>query len=224
MCDGSRCSDGCGGTCECAAGTVCNAKDICLTPEKCTDTCASAGYQCGDICGESCGDCSNSESCIAGSCQEAISCSDCPLRLELVERSVEDRRLTRVVLAIQYAPAETEPRPRLADFRIRADRPVQLMKAEEGLALASAEKELYVDEITNNPWKVRADGSYQMLVYGYANTRSFVEGRLVTFTFELDEPSPVTFSFVRHEQTFAPANSDAALQSSNYDAALVVSR
>jgi hypothetical protein len=149
---------------------------------------------------------------------------DCALHLTVLNRKVVSGRITEVTLAVDYAPGDDTPRPRMADVRIRADRDVTLVSAEAGTALAQSDKELYVDDVTNQPWKVRKDGSFQLLAFGSANTTPFAAGRLLTLKFRAHELNPIQFSLVRREQTLAPTDADLSLQASAYDQAVVVSR
>lgn len=133
-------------------------------------------------------------------------------------------KLRELTLAVDFAPAETEPRPRLADFRIRASRPAIVRGARPGAALAQAHKDLLKFEPWQEPWRHRADGSYQFVVYEATNTELVRDGRVFEITLSLDEWGPVKFALQRREQTFAPAEADSALQSSRYDNEVIVTR
>lgn len=176
------------------------------------------------MCGNSCGACSEGQSCLQGSCQEARSCSDCPLTLRLVSKKLVAGKLREVTLAVDFAPAETEPKPRLADFRIRASRLALVRGARPGPALAQAHKDLLKFEPWQEPWRHRPDGSYQFVVYEATNTELVGEGRVLEMTLSLDEWGPVKFALQRREQTFAPAEADSALQSSSYENEVIVTR
>lgn len=223
-CDGTRCDDGCGGYCPCAQGTVCNAATECVSPGHCKDTCSSQKLSCGEICGTTCGTCAAAESCVQGSCIPAVSCADCPLSLRLVGKKLVQGKLSEVTLAVEFSPAETEARPRMADFRIRSSRPAVVRAARGGPALANARKDLVLFEPWAEPWRRRADGAYQFLAYEATNTELVADGRVVELTLSLDEWGPVKFSLQRREQTFAPSEADLALQSSPYDSEVIVTR
>lgn len=158
-----------------------------------------------------------------GSCRAALSCTDCPLSLRVVGRTVASGRIVGLRLSVDFAPGEM-PLPRLLDLRLRASRPVQLDRVERGPALESSGKELVLDDATGRPWTERRDGTFQFLALQAANTESIGAGRVLELRFSLNEPGPVEFWLQRREQTFAPPESDAALQASGYDAALVVTR
>jgi len=66
-CQGKDCGqDGCGGSCgQCIDGTVCDGGQ-CV--ETCTSSCASKGWECGEVCGVPCGTCDAQEVCIEGQC------------------------------------------------------------------------------------------------------------------------------------------------------------
>jgi len=224
LCDGTRCDDGCGGICECAGDNVCNAAGACVAPAECKDTCASAGRSCEAVCGQECGACADDASCVTGTCKQALNCQGCSLPFYTLSRKIVDGRIREVTFALDYAPAEHEPRPRLADLRVRANRKATLKSVQLGGALSSAGKALFVNSETGEPWKKRADGSFQILAYRATNTNPFGTGRLMTMTFELNELGPVEFTLVRRLQTFAPPEADAALQSTSYETAVVVSR
>ncbi len=224
FCDGLTCGndDGCGGSCECGGGLVCDARQQCVDPADCTDTCASTGWECGGVCGLDCGGCAPGEICVGGQCQENVNCTDCSLRLFLIDSSVENGRLTRVEMGLDYRPADGEPRPRIADIRIGVSAPSELLEVAEGPALDDAGKDLYIDPITNQPWKKRIDGSYQFLAISFANTETLAAGRMLTMTFSVDLSRPVSFFIVRREEIFAPPEADAAIQSFSYEQPVVV--
>lgn len=223
-CDGTRCDDGCGGYCPCAAGTVCNASSECVAPEDCKDTCESQKLSCGEMCGTACGSCTDSQSCVQGSCSEAISCESCPLSLRLVGKKLSGGKLQQVTLAVDYAPTELEPRPRIADLRLRGSRAAVVRAAVAGAALTKADKSLVLFEPWTQPWRRRGDGSYQVVAYEPTNTQLLADGRVVELTLSLDEWGPVKFSLQRRQQIFAPPESDSALQSSSYDSEVIVTR
>ena len=224
VCDGTRCDDGCGGTCACGEGTECNGAGACVAPEQCKDTCKSTARTCGEVCGEACGSCGEGTACLKGSCVSAEGCTDCFLRLKVLERTVQDGQISEITLALDHAPSDGQPRPRMADVRIQADHEVELLSVDAGPALLDADKDLYVDESSGRPFRRRPDGSYQMLAYGFANTRTLEPGRVLTMKFRTHESGPIAFSLVRRAQVLAPPEADALLQGSSYDQPVVVSR
>jgi len=223
-CDGTSCSDGCGGSCDCASGTLCNAGDQCVAPELCKDTCASTGLKCGSVCGEACGTCGDGQACMEGQCREAVSCVDCGLQLRLIERRVISDRIVRVKVGVDFKSVGDNSAPRLVDVRVGADHAVSLVEAEAGPALTGTGKALFLDEATNQSWQEKSDDSFQVLAYSVSGTLRVNSGRMMTLTFDLAEPGPVRFAFLRHAQTFAPLDADGVLQSSDYDKGLVVTR
>ncbi len=222
VCDGTRCEDGCGGYCPCAEGTVCNASAECVQPEACTDQCGTLG--CGDICGEACGECADGESCLGGACAVAEACDDCPLALKLLSKELVDGKIHEVTLAIDFAPASSEPTPRVVDLRIHASKQVWMSSAVRGAALAAAGKDLHHFAPLDETWRELPDGTHQLIVYSGSTTTHIGTGRIATVKFRLEEWGPVTFSFVRREQGFAPPDADAALQASRYDGQVIVTR
>lgn len=73
ICDGTRCDDGCGGSCTCdnPEKPYCNKDSVCVSPEDCDDTCAEAGKECGgEVCGVPCNaPCAENEICKSDVCQ-----------------------------------------------------------------------------------------------------------------------------------------------------------
>jgi hypothetical protein len=221
-CDGTSCSDGCGGTCDCASGKVCNLAQACVKPEACTDTCEAAGRSCGSLCGKNCGGCGESQACIDGQCREGLSCADCGLQLRLIDRTVINGKVVRVKLGVELGDgASAAPAPRLIDLRIAADHPAELVAATPGPSLLETGKDLFQDEVTKKSWQRRPDQSYQVLAYALTGTLRVKPGRIMTLTFDLAESGPVKFALQRHAQTFAPLDADSALQASQYDEAVV---
>lgn len=144
------------------------------------------------------------------------------MKLFLLDQTVVEGRVTGVVLALDYTPSSEEPRPRMADIRLLANLPVSLSQVVPGPALINADKDLFIDPDTGNPWRQRDDGALQFLVYSVANTHALASGRLLTLTFVLDSVQPVSFGLVRRNQTFAPPEADNALQATTYDMPVMV--
>ncbi len=233
-CENNACGpDGCGGTCACPDDRVQNAEGEWVSRQNCNDTCAGAGFSCGELCGQKCGaceggrtcelgQCGDSQTCSNGECTEGGTCTTCSTTLRLVDKRVVDGRVLEVTLAIEYSPADGEPRPRVADFRLKANKPVQILDAKLGPAIEKAGKSLYVDGATGNPWKVRGDGSFQFLAFAVGNSRTFEPGRALTLRVAVGSSEPVGFSLVRRSQVFAPPPADASLQATSYDQMLTV--
>lgn len=224
QCDGTRCDDGCGGVCPCSSGSMCNNAGECVAPEACDDTCERFVRECGEVCGETCGTCPASQSCLDGVCIEARSCEDCSVQLSLIDTEIGETVIQRVKLAIHYIPTEGEPLARLADIRIRSSDDVTPIEAASGPALVNAGKSLYVDAETEKPFRVLDDGSTQLLVYSNSNMTALETGLIATVSYSLDSMGPVSFELVRRPQVLAPGNADDALQSTQYDRKVVVSR
>jgi hypothetical protein len=107
--------------------------------------------------------------------------------------------------------------------------PVTLTAVSAGTALTDTGKQLYNDPITGNPWKVRTDGSHQLLVLSFSNTNRLAAGRIGTLDFSIDEPAltveagkHLAFRIVARDQTFAPPDADAAIAGTPLDRAVVV--
>lgn len=220
-CDGVRCDDGCGGICPCAEGLACDASGACVDQADCHDSCG--GDACGVVCGTSCGGCDDGESCSAGACVEAASCGDCPVVLRLVDQRVVDGgRVREVRLALESVPKFGSAPARLVDVTINATTDVWLSEVEEGSALTESGRALYRFARSEKKWMRQPDGSHRVGVLSGSGALS--EGRIATLVFRLDSPGPVEFSLVRSAQVFAPPAADAALQSTAYDGAVIVTR
>lgn len=128
--------------------------------------------------------------------------------------------LGRVDLAIEFYPSEFEPRPRIMDFRLVANAQIFLIEATAGAALNAAEKSLWLNADTGQPWRRLQDGSYQLLVLSN-NDQRIGEGRLLELHLSLSEARPVAFALVKRADTFAPADADLVLQSTSYDGSVV---
>ena len=131
-------------------------------------------------------------------------------------------KLTEVTVLIKYQPSADEPHPRMADLRIRSNKAAIVVSAEAGAALTNAKKNLYVDDLTGNPWRVRPDGSVQLLAYGAANSKTIDAGELAKIVYRVDSAEALSFWFVRRSQAFAPLGADQVLQASTYDNPAVV--
>jgi hypothetical protein len=151
-----------------------------------------------------------------------VSCESCSLKLALIDKTVSHDRVIEAVLALDYAPADGEARPRLADFRIALGADAQLVDVVAGPGLSSAQKQLYMNSQTQKPWKRRADGSYQIVAYSTGTSTTFAAGRLLTLRFAYSGMGTPSFALARRLETLAPAAADAALQSTHYDGIVTV--
>lgn len=126
---------------------------------------------------------------------------------------------------VDYFPSDLEPRPRIADVRLNVPAGLVLDNLTLGIAGLSASKELYVDPESGSPWKVRSDGNIQALIIALDNSNSLESGRLLTYTFSIPAPQagPVSVNLVKRDQTFAPPDSDSAIDTTSYDNVLEVS-
>lgn len=206
--------------CPCEQGLVCNASNRCVLPDQCEDTCERAGRTCGTLCGHECGTCQTEGACIDGRCAGSQSCADCDLKLTvLAENSSSDIKLT-----VDYNSGQNVERIRIADVRIMADSSCDLKNIVRGDALVAAEKQFYIDDVTNNPYRFRSDGSYQFLVHSLEHIKAVETGRLATLTFSCTSQDPIVFHLIRRPRTLAPQSADASLQATPYENKVVVVR
>lgn len=260
-CDGAQCGDdGCGGTCgacddaqACVSGK-CVASD---SREGCTETCDSLGYECGEVCGVACGTCTgDQDACLDGKCvcQPACSlatcaqadlcggecgpctslenCTDCALKLQVVEVVDSEGWNTEMTLALDYNPPADKPLPTMIDLWFKVDGPAELKTVGLGPALVAADKSLLADPNTGKPFLVMKDNTHQVVVFSTANTSPIGAGRLLLLRFKLGPKSsgesatwasrPVTVSLVEREELFAPPPADAVLWGGGYGAPVVV--
>ncbi|MGM0577188.1 MAG: hypothetical protein ACQEXJ_15795 [Myxococcota bacterium] len=241
-CEARECGDdGCGGSCgACEAGAVCTEAGTCVADDGCEATCEDLGLECGEHCGASCGTCGDAEVCADGLCECApdclgkacgdddgcggtcgpcprdASCEDCPLRVLVVDREVEDGRLVGVTIAVDFQPEDGVARPGIADVRLRVGGPAHLERVGMGAALVDAGKELHVDAATGRAWRTLPDGVVQTMVLGTKSAKRIEGGRWLLHRFRVgteERPArvPVTFSLVEREAIFAPTDADQAL-------------
>ncbi len=171
----------------------------------CAPSCV--GLACGDPdgCGDECGPCAT-----------PVGCPECALRLEIIEQQVIDGAVRIVTLAIDYDPGPGDALPSLADLRVAVDGPASLLKVAVGPPILDSGKQLFIDPSAGTPWRQLADGTWQLLIFDTASTTPIAGGRWVLMQFVLGEgfdpvTTPVAFSLVRREQTFAPPIADQAL-------------
>jgi hypothetical protein len=144
------------------------------------------------------------------------------LKLVLISKTSDAGLINKVVLAVEYAPTGSDPKPRMADIRLSSNLVVALDSADKGQALTDSGKDLYIDPLTNKSWKKRADGSYQFLIHSLSNANYISTGRLFTLTLSMNLKGPLYFRLTKREQTFAPADADSLLQGTPYDGSVVV--
>jgi hypothetical protein len=148
-----------------------------------------------------------------------VTCTDCDLQLHVLAAAAG-----KMTVALDFAPQAGGVHPRLADVRLRASKAFQVTKVAPGEALGAAGKELFVDPKTGAPFRLRADGSLQLLVHSIATVEDIGAGRLATLELSYSGAEPVSLWLVRREETFAPPPADNALQSAPYDTPVTVSR
>ena len=250
-CEGSACGDdGCGGSCgDCAAGQTCTSDGQCAVD--CGLHCAEAGLECGEHCGQDCGGCAAGTHCDSGQClctpqcagktcadddgcggtcepcPRDVSCPECSLQLRLLERVADaSGRTVEVVLAIEYAPAEGDPLPTLADLRLRLDGPAELRQVGIGAPLLEADKRLLADPSTGRPYRLTEDGAIRLLVMSSTSSAPIGAGRWVLLRVAFDTSGPVdqplVARLVPREETLAPRVADESLWSQPLDRAVVV--
>ncbi len=254
-CAGRACGDdGCGGTCgSCSNGALCNVAGACVAD--CTKSCGALGLTCGQHCGVSCGTCPAGASCDAGrctcapqcdgkSCTDAdgcggtcgpcpseVSCTDCWLKLVVVDRVKSNGRTTQVVLAIDYAPPAGAALPTLADLHLTLAGPAKLEQVGIGEPLTSAGKKLYPNPNTGHVYQVLPDGTIRLLVMSTANSKPIGPGRWILLKVSLgaaadaaEAPAdrPLVARLVPHNEIFAPTQVDQPLWSQPIDGAVVV--
>ena len=254
-CEGNACgSDGCGGTCPCEDGYLCNSQGSCEEDTSCNTTCKEGGFKCGELCGHFCGECQEGYECengqCVGGCHETCqstgwvcgevcgeACGECGSDQECMEGSCYPYTLqlsvsgratvgaqTQITLLIDYDPRPGEPRPRMADFRITTDKSVNLEVDSVTMGPAMGKKQLYIDPISEKPWRIRPDGSVQLLIHSLTNLDTLREGHLLWITVTCEIEDSVKFSLIKRHQTFAPFEADFALQESAYNKAVVVKK
>ncbi len=202
--------DGCGDVCPCPSPNA-------PAPDRCTNTCESTQSTCGSVCGTACGACAKELTCLEGKCLGPVSCVDCGLQLAVRQSDGSQD----VEVEVRFSPAESDPRPRMIDLRVRPNRPVQLVSVVEGPAMAQAEKSFHRPEPSGPAWKQRADGSYQIVIRSLETTLTIDGGLLATLHFRRDSTAPLSFALEKRLQTFVPLSADAALQATPYGRAAV---
>ncbi len=246
--------DGCGGTCgHCAGGRMCSPQHLCVPdPNDCTETCASLGLECGTHCQETCGTCPGAnDACVDGKCAcqptctlascgasdgcggtcapcpQDVSCAGCPLVLSVVERTESAGALRWVTLGLDYTAADGAEQPGLADLRLRVSGPAHLAGVALGEALVAADKQLFADPYSGQPFHVLADGTLQFLVLGTTGAKPIGSGHWLVVRFELPAPlpagyDPLVVGLIKREQTLTPPSADQALWGAAIDTPVVV--
>jgi hypothetical protein len=142
----------------------------------------------------------------------------------VVSKTVMNGKLTEVTLGVHYTPTSNEPRPRIIDLCMASNAASSLDSATLGQALVDANKSLYEDPETGQLWMIQPDTSLRFLVLSAGNTNTIDSGRLLDLRFSVTPPSegPLFFNLIKREFTFAPADADGAIISSDYDQPIIV--
>jgi hypothetical protein len=220
----------------------------------CTDTCASLGHQCGTVCGQPCGSCEtdaegHTQSCLGGHCRCVPACSadqcgqddgcgqrcpcagdltcrDCAIRLVRVDQRSQGGAVERVTLALEGSNLAGGVLPRMADFTLRSNPPMDLVAVRRDAALVDARKELVRFVETDREFQRVGDGVWRLVLLTGARNTDIQPGRWMTLTLERPAGAtavgPVAFTLERRTDVLAPQAADTLLQVSTYDAPLTV--
>ena len=221
-------------------------------PPDCSQGCADLGWQCGEHCGEDCGTCSGpQEGCVDGSCvcQPAcagkscvdpdgcggtcgpcprdVSCTDCALRLSVVEREESDGLLRSVTLAVDYEPEPGTPMPAIVALRLKIDGPARLDRVGLGEVALEAGKKLVVDPRSGRPYRVHDDGVVELMVLSPGSTRRIEAGRWIFLKLTISgdgaaASGPVLVRLLPTGEVFAPPAADEALFGVELDSPVVI--
>ncbi len=161
-------------------------------------------------------------------CPVSVSCDDCPLRLEVVDRVVQDGIVRRFSVALSYLPEDGDPLPELADVRIGVAGPVKLLSVTAGQPLLDAGKELLGDPNTGEDFQILAEGSVIRVVIASVDTvHTIGAGEWLRYELRLggafevaDEPA--VLSLLRGEPIFAPPPAEATLWGPGLDQPVAV--
>jgi len=235
---------------ECEPGQLC---DPPVDPVAgCDQSCTDLGFECGEHCGVSCGSCAGAQqACVQGRCEcmpacalspcetadgcggtcgpcaTYESCTDCPLKLSVMEVEDYGGVLRTVTLRVDFSPAEGDALPGIADIRMNVSGPVELKSVGVSPVILDAEKELFVDPNTGKPFRELADGTTQILIFSSANTTKIPGGHWLYLKFKFAKDAaqsaePAVFQLVEREQIFAPPDADSALWKAPLDGQVVV--
>ena len=205
----------------------------------CAESCATLRYECGEHCGSSCGQCAEaSELCVdnqcvcqpdcplsrcgtedgcgalCAPCPSGVTCADCRLRLEILDRQDSGERLSLATLAVEYAPDAADPRPTLAEIRLRITGPASVADVRAGEPLETAGKALALDPDRGRPWIEGVGGLVRIVVLATDNTETISGGRWMEISLRgsfSEEPGPVVVRFEHDEPIFAPPPAEATL-------------
>jgi hypothetical protein len=169
--------------------------------EVCAPSCPLSRCGAGDGCEGSCPACPATEN-----------CADCALKLHVLEQQETGGVVTRVTLALDYAPGEQMERPRLAEFRVATLGTARWLSVTAGAAVEAAGKSLAPDPQSGEPFQVLADGTLRVVVLS-DNDQRIDAGRLLELELLLGAPfepptEPVVVRLTHDEPIFAPPASD----------------
>jgi hypothetical protein len=154
-----------------------------------------------------------------------VSCTDCPLVLQVVDREVVDGRTRAVTLAVDFQPSAQQELPTVADLRLQVQGPAVLERVGLGQAMMEANKELVRSPSTGRPYQELSQDVFQFLVLSQRNTHTIPAGRWLFVRFLLGDTAnegPATFSLLKREQVLAPPSADSQLWTAQYDRPVVI--
>ena len=165
------------------------------------------GLSCGDPdgCGGECGPCASDQN-----------CSDCALKMYVVERELVKGTLVGVTLAIDYLPPTGSPLAGIADLRLKVTGPAEVARVGLAQSLTDLGKDLSVDSATGRAWRTDKNNDVQLLLLSPRTAEPITSGRLAVLRFKVgttESPAriPVAFSLVQREKILAPKAADEVL-------------
>jgi len=129
-------------------------------------------------------------------------------------------------LEIVYAPTELEPHPLMVDLRIKASSNATFINVLEGEALIASNKSVSTDPKTGNPWFELDENVFRIVIFSSSNLDTIGDGVLlkIQLVASVNETDYATLNIIRRDDIFAPPSADSALQISNYDQPIVISK
>ena len=188
-----------------AAEVVDSAVEEAVAPP-CEPTCPLAACASDDGCGSVCPPCPTS-----------LSCGDCPLRIEVVDRVVQDGIVRRFSLLLLFVPDDLDPLPEIADIRIGVEGPAKLLSVEAGEPLLDAGKELLGDPGTGEVFQLLNDDAVIRVVVASVDAVATIGGgQWLRYDFRLGgafevAEEPAVLRIRKDEAIFAPPPAEAQL-------------
>ena len=158
-------------------------------------------------------------------CASATGCSDCPLRLSVIDDGAATGGL--VTVALDYLPEESMSQPREAEIVLSVQGELEIIDVVTGQAVLDSNKDLASDPSSGKPWSQPSPDRLRFVILSASSIDTIGAGRLFEIQLRPGKPfephkMPLAIAVVDRDGIFAPPPADQSLWGFELDAPVVI--